>query len=303
LQRFDGGGIVNLKWECDRAELGYERSPVLAFNRLRIDRYQARVLKTTTGVVDIPEGAGVLWLNFKGAYLMRRLMSHKISVIPAQSATFMRGSAKAVLQAAKGEHYSEVTSWPTTAMSYLDAWLDQRSPIEGKPKRTTGSKPFHPALNQALARYEAGKAGGELAEPLIASAMFEIVARLVVGEDEFRLAGVPLDLPTTIFDLTKRVRKDPSLPWPLKEAADIAGYSPFHFSRVFKSLAGFGFHEYVDRCRTESAIEMLCNTDEPIDTVAALTGFGTTQGLRESVKEYLGLVPSEIRAVPETVRD
>jgi AraC-like DNA-binding protein len=68
-------------------------------------------------------------------------------------------------------------------------------------------------------------------------------------------------------------------------------------------LAGFGFHEYVDRCRTETAIEMLCNTDEPIDTVAAMTGFGTTQGLRESVKEYLGLVPSEIRAVPDALKD
>jgi len=270
---------------------------------MRIDRYSARVLKTTTGLVEIPEGLGVLWLNFKGAYLMRRASSIRVAVIPAQSATFMRGPARAVLQAAKGEHYAEVASWPLAGISYLEAWLEQRSPIDDKPRRSSGSKPFHPALNQALARYEAGKDGGELAEPLIASAIVEMVARLVVGDDEFQLAGVPTDLPSTILDLTKQVRKDPSLPWPLKEAADIAGYSPFHFSRVFKSLAGFGFHEYVDRCRTETAIEMLCNTDEPIDTVAAMTGFGTTQGLRESVKEYLGLVPSEIRAVPDALKD
>jgi len=295
--------MFSLKWDCDRAEHHYERSPVQAFSRMRIDRYSARVLKTTTGLVEIPEGLGVLWLNFKGAYLMRRASSIRVAVIPAQSATFMRGPARAVLQAAKGEHYAEVASWPLAGISYLEAWLEQRSPIDDKPRRSSGSKPFHPALNQALARYEAGKDGGELAEPLIASAIVEMVARLVVGDDEFQLAGVPTDLPSTILDLTKQVRKDPSLPWPLKEAADIAGYSPFHFSRVFKSLAGFGFHEYVDRCRTETAIEMLCNTDEPIDTVAAMTGFGTTQGLRESVKEYLGLVPSEIRAVPDALKD
>jgi AraC-like DNA-binding protein len=97
------------------------------------------------------------------------------------------------------------------------------------------------------------------------------------------------------------VRENPALPWPLKDAADMAGYSPFHFSRVFKGLVGYGFHEYVDRCRTECAVELLVTTDMPVDLVASTCGFGTTQGLRESVKEYLGLVPSELRAVPDSL--
>ena len=79
----------------------------------------------------------------------------------------------------------------------------------------------------------------------------------------------------------------------------MAGYSPFHFSRVCKQLVGYGFHEYVDRCRTECAIDMLVSTDSAVDLVASTCGFGTTQGLRESVKEYLGLVPSELRSMPE----
>ena len=81
----------------------------------------------------------------------------------------------------------------------------------------------------------------------------------------------------------------------------MAGYSPFHFSRVFKNLVGYGFHEYVDRSRTECAVEMLCTTDSAVDVVASSCGFGTTQGLRESVKEYLGLVPSELRAIPDPI--
>jgi AraC family transcriptional regulator len=128
-----------------------------------------------------------------------------------------------------------------------------------------------------------------------------VVARLVVGADQVQLAAVPLDLPDTIRDLVAKVRASPSLAWPLKDAADMAGYSPFHFSRVFKNLVGYGFHEYVDRSRTECAVEMLCTTDNAVDVVASSCGFGTTQGLRESVKEYLGLVPSELRSIPEPI--
>ena len=46
---------------------------------------------------------------------------------------------------------------------------------------------------------------------------------------------------------------------------------------------------------------MLCTTDNAVDVVASSCGFGTTQGLRESVKEYLGLVPSELRAIPDPI--
>ena len=79
----------------------------------------------------------------------------------------------------------------------------------------------------------------------------------------------------------------------------MAGYSPFHFSRVFKQIVGYGFHEYVDRCRTAMAVDQLCSTDSPADLIAASCGFGTSHGLRESMKEYLGLVPSELRAMTE----
>ena len=46
---------------------------------------------------------------------------------------------------------------------------------------------------------------------------------------------------------------------------------------------------------------MLVSSDSPVDGVASACGFGTTQGFRESIKEYLGLVPSELRGLPEIV--
>ena len=68
---------------------------------------------------------------------------------------------------------------------------------------------------------------------------------------------------------------------------------------MFKAIVGYGFHEYVDRCRTELAVRMLSTTDEPVDIISAEAGFGTAQSLRESVKYHLGLLPSELRAAPD----
>ena len=162
-------------------------------------------------------------------------------------------------------------------------------------------KPINPGLADAYARFEQALKNQDTAEPLVMAIVHELVAKLMTGGDEVQLAAIPNDLPDTIFQLTKRVREKPAQPWPLKDAADAAGYSPFHFSRVFKALVGYGFHEYVDRRRTEVAIDLLCNSDNPVDLVASTSGFGTTQGLRESIKEYLGLVPSELRAATEAV--
>jgi transcriptional regulator GlxA family with amidase domain len=45
-------------------------------------------------------------------------------------------------------------------------------------------------------------------------------------------------------------------------------------------------------------VKLLATSERPVESVAQAAGFGTTQGLRESIKEYLGLVPSELRSGP-----
>lgn len=276
----------------------------MSLPRVRVERYAGSVGKTLTGVMNVPEGYSTILRNLDGTFLIRPQVGARVLVVPPQSASFVRGPARVTVQAAKGDHVTEIVIWPSALLLYLDAWVtEQRTPKTGEMRRAVACKPIHPNLNAALSRLDLAYRAGDLSEPLLCSALYELVGRLLVGEDEFQLASVPDDLPSTIMDLTKLVQQDPSQPWPLKDAADEAGYSPFHFSRVFKSLAGFGFHEFVDRSRTELAINMLTSTEDPIDVIAAKCGFGTTQGLRESVKEYLGLVPSELRTVPDSPVD
>jgi AraC-like DNA-binding protein len=243
-----------------------------------------------------------LCINYKGTMIARSGPQSRLVLIPPRSITYVR-SARLILQAARGEHQSTLLTWHSNVTGLLNHWIETRQGNRaGSGTRTIACKAIDPYFKPTLERLdEALKGPPDTMEPLVVSFLYETVARLMSSLDQVQLAAVPGDLPETIQALIQRVRSNPALAWPLREAADAAGYSPFHFSRVFKNLVGYGFHEYVDRCRTECSVEMLCTTDHAVDLIASTCGFGTTQGLRESVKEYLGLVPSELRSVPDVV--
>ncbi|MDR3687917.1 MAG: AraC family transcriptional regulator [Fimbriimonas sp.] len=267
---------------------------------LRLEHITGTVTRTSTGYLVVPTGMCALCINLKGTLIVRSGVQGKLVLVPPRSITFVRG-AKLIVQAARGEHLSQLLSWEGRVTPLLDNWIAGRI---GRPNslfaRSVACKPIDPHFKGAIARYDhAITQANETMEPSVVSVVYEIASRLMTSTDQVQLAAVPSDLPDTIRDLIARVRQNPAHGWPLRDAADAAGYSPFHFSRVFKNLVGYGFHEYVDRCRTEAAVDLLCTTDQAVDLVASTCGFGTTQGLRESVKEYLGLVPSELRTIPE----
>lgn len=94
--------------------------------------------------------------------------------------------------------------------------------------------------------------------------------------------------------LIAAVDAEPNRTWTLHEAADEAGYSPFHFSRTFKQQIGCGFHEYVDRLRTETAVMSLLGGSSLSEAVR-VAGFTSARSLRESLRDYLGLLPGDLR--------
>jgi AraC-like DNA-binding protein len=300
--RPEGNDQIDLYFDCASSTTGLKRTEIANSAHFRVESLSGSVMKVATGFISVPSGMNALCLNSKGSLIARITGQNRLVLVPNRSLTFIRGS-RLVIQAARGEHEVLVVSWPNMVAPLLEHWISLRanaSRAAGIPARNVACKPLDPFYNDAATRLTTAiQDAGEAMEPLVVSALYEIVARLMTGVDEVQLAAAPLTIPDTIKELIIKVRKNPAGAWPLKDAADLAGYSPFHFSRVFKGLVGYGFHEYVDRCRTECAVEMLCTTDAAVDMVASTCGFGTTQGLRESVKEYLGLVPSELRAVPE----
>ncbi|MBL8049325.1 MAG: helix-turn-helix transcriptional regulator [Chthonomonas sp.] len=110
------------------------------------------------------------------------------------------------------------------------------------------------------------------------------------------LSRIRVPLPAPLQRLTDSVRAEPNQAWSLKEASKLVSYSPFHLSRTFRQLAGYGFPDFVDRCRTEMALKkILADQDEQIDQVALSSGFGSTQAMRDSFRDYIGFLPSEVR--------
>ena len=292
---------VEIGFDCALALTHSRRSSPNVAHSVSLSTASALVQKPVNGFALVPQGINALCVNMRGALLARASGGNKLILLPPRSLVFVRGGTKLSLQAARGEHETILLSWMSGVAPALENWIAAKTLGKGGTVRSIACRSIYPHLSSFVTRLEAVRNGSEdLADPMLLSLVHEGVAQLLSEPNEMQLATVPSGLPDTVQDLIKEVRVNPALSWPLKDAADRAGYSPFHFSRVFKQMVGYGFHEYVDRCRTESAVELLVNSDSAIDLVASASGFGTTQGLRESIKEYLGLVPSELRNVPES---
>ncbi|MBX3119480.1 MAG: helix-turn-helix transcriptional regulator [Fimbriimonadaceae bacterium] len=276
------------------------RSQVLfESDKLRAIVRTATIRATSTTTMDVPANTACLWFKRQGTILLRTPSDTRWSILPVGSVSLLRGPANLTLRVARGEQECRILTWalPSTPGLLDDALIDPAKPSDRLSVMTQPVNPLFVTAVDRLNRALNGKRGD--VEALLFSVIYESCAYLKTGVSSFGLTPLPIDLAEGIVDLTEAVRKNPEQAWPLKDAADFVGYSPFHFSRVFKASVGYGFHEFVDRCRTEMAVELLRTTDSPIDVIATAAGFGTTQGLRESVKEYLGLVPSELRSDPD----
>ena len=77
--------------------------------------------------------------------------------------------------------------------------------------------------------------------------------------------------------------------------AERAHMSPRNFARAFAAETGITPGRYVERVRVEAARRALEDTSEPIATVAAACGFGTSETMRRAFLRALGVAPAEYR--------
>jgi AraC family transcriptional regulator len=81
----------------------------------------------------------------------------------------------------------------------------------------------------------------------------------------------------------------------LPELAAIAGYSPDHFSRLFKRCFGQPPYQYVLMRRVERAKAMLKDQSRSIANIAAACGFATQAHLNSAFKLRTGVTPGVYR--------
>lgn len=82
----------------------------------------------------------------------------------------------------------------------------------------------------------------------------------------------------------------------LEVIARAAGFSQYHFHRIFSSLIGETLHDYVRRLRLESAaIKLIHNPFRSITEIALDCGFSSSSNFARVFKEHFGMSASEWR--------
>ena len=79
----------------------------------------------------------------------------------------------------------------------------------------------------------------------------------------------------------------------LHQIAQVAGFSPHHFHRVFRSLIGETLSQFVKRLRLERALYLMSHAaNRPLTEVALECGFSSSSDFSRSFKTRFGVAPS-----------
>jgi len=84
----------------------------------------------------------------------------------------------------------------------------------------------------------------------------------------------------------------------LKDLAQEANISEYHFHRIFRSVMSESPGNYIQRLRLEKAAFLLQTTQLPIAEIAEQTGYTSTQSLSKAFKKKYGLSPIAHRTKP-----
>lgn len=81
----------------------------------------------------------------------------------------------------------------------------------------------------------------------------------------------------------------------LRNLADLAHLSPYHFARLFKQSTGQTVHQYVIGQRLQVGYQLLLHGDLPLAEISARTGFADQSHFVRQFKHLFGVTPGTLR--------
>ncbi len=81
----------------------------------------------------------------------------------------------------------------------------------------------------------------------------------------------------------------------VEQLAELAGFSKYHFERLFKSCMGISCYQYITKRRVMLAQELLGDTDLSVMDIALQSGFFSLSTFNRVFKEINGCSPTEYR--------
>jgi AraC family transcriptional regulator len=129
---------------------------------------------------------------------------------------------------------------------------------------------------------------GELRWPRAAPAACQILRK-----DPTTAAAPRVDVLAAVHRAIDYVQAHLGGPVVLEDVAHAAGFSPFHFHRVFKGLMGETLHAFTQRQRLERALTMMSRTGAgTLTEIALATGFASSSDFSRAFKQRYGVPPS-----------
>ena len=87
----------------------------------------------------------------------------------------------------------------------------------------------------------------------------------------------------------------------LQNLADVAGISPYHFTRVYRAVTGETPFGTLRRLRLVRAAAMLEDSRKPITEIAFDVGYESSQAFSKAFRETTGFNASKLRKDPENL--
>lgn len=83
----------------------------------------------------------------------------------------------------------------------------------------------------------------------------------------------------------------------VESVATLAGFSKFHFCRLFKQFTGYSFYEYLNIQRISYAERLFMNRDLSITDIAMQSGFNSISTFNRIFKEHKQCSPSKYKSL------
>lgn len=133
------------------------------------------------------------------------------------------------------------------------------------------------------------------AAPLVADGIARSIAMLLLREfSTLPAARNPEPAPPlAVLRVVELMRQRLHEPLTLEELAEVAGVSPFHFARQFKTATGHPPHDYLVRLRVDRAQELIRQNGRNwnLSAIANESGFSDQSHMARHFKRVLGVTP------------
>ncbi len=129
--------------------------------------------------------------------------------------------------------------------------------------------------------------------------MFALIGDTYLRQNAFSVEEDtdPKKYQTKFLDVCNYINENCTQDLTLDKISSYAGFSKYHFSRLFKDFTGITFYKYLNQKRISYAQNLLLDPDESITDIAYRSGFESMSSFIRMFKIFNECTPSEYRSL------